>query len=325
MTDDPADALTDGLAPAPIESAGGAIRRLNLNLLYALEAVLRAPTLTEAAGLVSLSQPAISQSLRKLRDHFGDDLVIYSRRGTRHTELAHALRPRVHRLVCEADRLFGYELAFDPQVSHRRITLAAPEPFHTTCLAVIAREFLALAPHLEIDLLRADAASVEILLTGEVDIAIVPEAALDPRFEQRELLTCGQACVVWDAHPTLRGATMTLGEYLAARHLGLPDNARGSGFAAPLPPELAGRDVCVRASDPSALAPMLVGTDLILTTTMWQAQQLAHLMPLRIVAAPVAMPQVRIYAQWESHRGREALIAWALERLVEAIPGGARP
>ena len=302
----------------------GAIRRLNLNLLYALEAVLRAPTLTEAADLVSLSQPAMSQSLRKLRDHFGDDLVIYSRRGTRHTALAAALRPRVHRLMNEADRLFGYELEFDPAVSTRRITLAAPEPFHATCLATLARHMLTCAPNLGINLIRADATPVADLLTREADIAIVPEGALDPRFEQRELLRSGLACVVWEDHP-VQGGTISLDEYLAAHHIDLLESARMARSAAPLPPALAGRNVCVRASDPSALAPLLVGTGLILTTSSWQAQQLTHLMPLRLLSLPVEVPESRIYAQWESHRSREPLIGWTLARLMETLPSSLLP
>ncbi|MDC9031774.1 LysR family transcriptional regulator, partial [Pseudomonas aeruginosa] len=52
------------------------MHRLNLNLLYPLHAILHAATLTEAGRRVRLSQSAMSHALRRLREHYRDDLVI---------------------------------------------------------------------------------------------------------------------------------------------------------------------------------------------------------------------------------------------------------
>ncbi|MGH1559676.1 helix-turn-helix domain-containing protein [Caulobacter segnis] len=48
-----------------------------MNLLYPLDAILRARSLTEAGREVRLSQPAMSHALRRLREHFADDLVVH--------------------------------------------------------------------------------------------------------------------------------------------------------------------------------------------------------------------------------------------------------
>ena len=57
------------------------LRRLNINLLYALNALLHSPSLTAAAHSIALSQPALSAKLRQLREHFKDELVIYGTGG----------------------------------------------------------------------------------------------------------------------------------------------------------------------------------------------------------------------------------------------------
>ncbi|WP_447406308.1 helix-turn-helix domain-containing protein, partial [Clostridium perfringens] len=69
--------MTDrsGSAAAAAEAP---VHRLNLNLLYPLDAILHAPTLTEAGRRVRLSQSAMSHALRRLREHFGDDIVTHA-------------------------------------------------------------------------------------------------------------------------------------------------------------------------------------------------------------------------------------------------------
>lgn len=64
------------------------LRRLNLKQLYPIESILNSPSLTEAGRRVRLSQPAMSVALRKLRDQFTDDLVVYVGAERRLTPLA---------------------------------------------------------------------------------------------------------------------------------------------------------------------------------------------------------------------------------------------
>ena len=56
------------------------LRRLNINLLYALDALLHEPSLTAAAHSIAISQPAMSMKLRQLRELFGDELVVFGER-----------------------------------------------------------------------------------------------------------------------------------------------------------------------------------------------------------------------------------------------------
>jgi DNA-binding transcriptional LysR family regulator len=70
------------------------IKGLDLNLLLTFEAVYQHRSVTKAAGLLNISPPAISQSLTKLREFFGDPLFVREGKGlvvTTTAESLHAL------------------------------------------------------------------------------------------------------------------------------------------------------------------------------------------------------------------------------------------
>jgi LysR family nod box-dependent transcriptional activator len=71
--------------------------RFNLNLLVALDTLLHSQSLTDAAEKVNLTQSAMSMALKRLREHFNDELVIYSSGPQQFTPLAIALMPRSSR------------------------------------------------------------------------------------------------------------------------------------------------------------------------------------------------------------------------------------
>jgi DNA-binding transcriptional LysR family regulator len=79
------------------------VHRLNFNLLYPLDAILHAPTLTEAGRRVRLSQSAMSHALGRLRVHLGDDLVVRVGGDQQLTPLGMALRAEVRRVLRDVD------------------------------------------------------------------------------------------------------------------------------------------------------------------------------------------------------------------------------
>jgi DNA-binding transcriptional LysR family regulator len=99
---------------------------LDLNLLPALEALLRRRNVTHAAADVGLSQPAMSRALARLRDIFGDAILIRAGGGLAPTPLAQSLAPRVAAALDELRGLFRAE-DFDATTLHRVIRLAGAD------------------------------------------------------------------------------------------------------------------------------------------------------------------------------------------------------
>lgn len=103
--------------------AGHPLRNLDLNLLLTLDALINERNVTRAAARLGVSQPAVSSAVRRLRRHFGDELLV--RTGNRYelTPLAENLRERTTAALVGVQRVFGAAPDFDPRTSSREFTL----------------------------------------------------------------------------------------------------------------------------------------------------------------------------------------------------------
>lgn len=100
---------------------------LDLNLMLALDALLREENVTRAAERLHLAQPTMSRSLSRLREHFNDQLLIRVGNEMEATPLAIRLRPMVAEAVDATRGVFSAHLEFDPATSARRFAVAASD------------------------------------------------------------------------------------------------------------------------------------------------------------------------------------------------------
>ncbi len=99
---------------------------IDLNLIPAFEALLRLRNVTHAAAEVGLSQPAMSRALGRLRETFGDPLLVRAGGSLAPTPFAEALAPKVAAALGELRGLF-HTPAFDPSMLERTIRIAAAD------------------------------------------------------------------------------------------------------------------------------------------------------------------------------------------------------
>src|ERR1700755_960257 len=108
--------------------------RFNLNLLVALDTVLHSRSLTDAAEKMCLTQPAMSMALKKLREHFNDELVIYSGGVQQFTPLANTLKPRVRDVIMTARDMIKVRKDFDPSTADDTFRIVTSELTELTFL-----------------------------------------------------------------------------------------------------------------------------------------------------------------------------------------------
>lgn len=293
------------------------LRPLNSNLLYALHAILEAPTLTAASLMMARSQPAMSMALRRLRDHFDDELVLYGH-PRRLSALGEALRPRVARLLREIEDTFNLSLDFEPATAHCVVTLTAPEPIELMYLSRVVPRLMREAPNVEVRLLPFTYGSTERLFDRGVDVAVVPESMVAPTLASRTLFDHDLTGLVWRDHPI--GDTVTAAGYANARHVALFEEIERALFADRRDdPLLMRRRVVARTGHYAMLPQLVIGTDLIASTSSWLAQYYASIMPVRLVSLPIERRPAQLVAQWQPHRSQEPLINWILGLLVGAL------
>ncbi len=98
------------------------VNRIDLNLLVYLDALLRERNVTQAANQLNLSQPAMSNGLRRLRELFNDPLLVRTSEGMTPTERALELEPVVRDVLSKIDQAVQPRGDFDARQCAARVS-----------------------------------------------------------------------------------------------------------------------------------------------------------------------------------------------------------
>jgi len=159
---------------------------LDLNLLVALDALMSEKSVTRAAERVFVSQPAMSASLQKLRQHLADPLLIRSGRTWELTPRAKHLAASVKDLLFRVHDLVDNEPTFDPVTDKRTYRIAMTGYCVEVFGVSLMRHLNRVAPNVscQIDELSADVLSR--VYEGQLDFCITlsERAILDPAYAE---------------------------------------------------------------------------------------------------------------------------------------------
>ncbi len=148
------------------------LRRLDLNSLVALHALLSTRSVSRSADLLCLGQPAVSHILKKLREQCGDPLLCRDGRGLTATPYAEALLPALEAWLAEAQRLLAPP-AFDPMALDGVYRLAMPDLLEAALLPDLIAALQQQAPGLRLEVAAMAAGEAEAALEARrIDGAI---------------------------------------------------------------------------------------------------------------------------------------------------------
>jgi DNA-binding transcriptional LysR family regulator len=164
------------------------IRSLDVAMLRTFDALLRERNVSRAAARLFLSQPAVSASLQRLRDVFGDPLFTRTAHGMRPTPRALALGPQVEQLLAGLAALVEEDGPFDPARSERIFRIAGSDHASRMVLPPLSRTLVAAGSGIRIVWVPPGSWSLaEHLHKGELDLAVVARVQV-PRDIQTEVL-----------------------------------------------------------------------------------------------------------------------------------------
>ncbi len=217
------------------------LRTFDLNLLKVFDVVMAERSLTKAAKHLSLTQPAVSNALRRLRESLGDDLLVRKGRTLEPSARAQEVWPPVR----EALRSLQASLApsvFDPAVADTAFVLAMADATAAELMPGLVAVFAKEAPSVSLRVLPLTTRDPRRLLDeGQADLAIghFPGALADlgaraqmgetASFLHHRLFQGEYVCVMRRGHPFATGA-LTLNRYCGARHLLVSFSGRAFGF-----------------------------------------------------------------------------------------------
>jgi DNA-binding transcriptional LysR family regulator len=148
-------------------------RQLDLNLLHVLVAIHRTGSVTLAGKSLSLSQPATSNALARLRDYFGDELFVRSPTGLKPTRMCEQLATDVYeQLLALESKLVGQQ-EFDPVSSDVHWKISLSDLGEMMFLPQLASALRADAPNASLSNIAVNANQVtNALESREIDLAL---------------------------------------------------------------------------------------------------------------------------------------------------------
>ena len=288
------------------------LRRLDFALLIAFQEVYRGGKLASAARRLNLSQPAISQSIKRLQQIVGEPLFVRRPDGMQPTPYAVAIAPKIDQLLALSRDTLLEPSSFDPTRSIRQFRISANDFAGSLLAAPLIAYFGREAPQarLTIGFAGGPLQAFTALQRGEIDVAIgkfdrLPEDIVSQRLFEEDYLVVARR-----KHPLLKGK-LTKATYLKASHLivSFAGDLRGT-IDEQL--ERAGERRVVAASSPLFLATFaaVATSDLITTSPRRLVDRFANKFGLDAYDLPFKMAGFSIDLIRTRMSDRDPAISW---------------
>ncbi|TAH50517.1 MAG: LysR family transcriptional regulator [Betaproteobacteria bacterium] len=287
------------------------LKQFDLNLLLVFDLLLKERKVSSVAERLGVTQPAVSRSLKRLRQLLGDELFCRTGSGMEPTAYARHLAEPIGYALDSLRQAISQEFAFDPATSRRNFTLRMSDIGEMSILPRLMRVLASEAPGVSISIVRdgIDALKSD-MESGRIDLAIGLIEGLESGFFRRQILRQGYVCVFRPDHP-LAGRPMTREDFQAADHALV--SAAGTGHARIdeiIEKQGIRRKVKLRVPNYASLEHLLQSTDLIATVPEALVQPNIYPLALAWSRHPVALPRLSIDQFWHTRFHRDPANRW---------------
>ncbi len=312
------------------------LRTFDLNLLKVFDAVMAERSLTRAAQQLALTQPAVSNALRRLRDALGDELLVRKGRGLEPSARALELWPGVREVLRTLQAALA-PAAFEPATADNSFVLTMADATAAELMPGLVRALETEAPGVTLRVFPLTTRDPRRLLDdGEADLAIghFPAALADltgkaqagesVSFLHHRLFAGDYVCVMRQDHPFVK-EPLTIDRFCAARHLLVSFSGRAFGFVDEALAVIGRKRLVVLTVNQFFTAGKVVANSDLLTVlprhfigvTGFEGQLVQRELPF-------AVPAIHVDALWHQRLDGSAAHAW-LRAKVESLATKAFP
>jgi DNA-binding transcriptional LysR family regulator len=291
-------------------------RRLDLNLLVALDALLNEKSVTRAASRLNMTQPAMSGALARLREYFGDALVVQVGRHMELTPLANSLVTPVHEIMLRIDAAIAIEPEFIAARSQRHFSFTASDYVIRIFLLELLQRIRRTAPGITFEFRQSSSRVQDELESGDVDFVIGPEVDVLPEHPHEPLFQDTYTVIAWKDNTSVSD-TLTFDDYMGLGHVVFGHLQRGTPWLERWFAQHYGdaRRLEVIAHNFMLLPYLVIGTDRIATIQTRLAQLYAQTLPLKLIRAPLELPLLTEVLQWNVHRDLDPASRWLRDEM----------
>ena len=284
---------------------------IDLNQLVLFQQLMVERRVSKVAEKMGLTQPAVSNTLAKLRRQFGDDLFVRTPTGMMPTPFAEQLAEPIGYALGMIHSGLNQHSRFDPASVKRSFTIGMTDIGEIVFLPELVERLRHEAPGVSLSTVRTTATNLrDDMESGKVDLAIGPLPQLKAGFFQRRLFRQRYVCLFRKGH-ALDRKRLSLADFKAAEHLVIVSAGTGHGKVDELI-RRAGVDRAVRLTIPHfvSVGHLLRGSNMVATVTERLAQSLVEPFDLAFRPHPIELPEIAINVFWHAKVHRSAAHQW---------------
>ena len=292
--------------------------KLDLNLLVALDHLLNLRSVSGAAARMNMTQSAMSNALLRLREYFGDDLLVKIGRRMELTPRGEALKDAVRDVLVRVEWTIATTADFDPARSDRQFNVLVSD----YTLATLVPKVLALCrmagSTVRFNFLHQVDGPERLLERGDVDLLIIPKEFCSRQHPFEIILEEEFCAIVW-SEGRLAREKLTRRSFAEASHVAM----QAPGGAPSLESVFFKQHDLVRRTDVmtysfNTMPLLVVGTDRVATIHRRLANQAARTLPIKIIELPYRLPKMQQSVQWHRYRSQDAGLIWLRGVICEA-------
>lgn len=293
--------------------------RMNLNLFRVFDAIYTRGGITAAARALHLTQPAVSHSLQRLRELFGDPLFL--RQGNRMvpTHRARLVIADVQLHLIGLQSTTQMQAAFHPSALDVKFTVGFRDVLESIAFPPLMVTLDAVAPNVRIVSRRISASDVDReLAAGGIDLVIDRRLPAGPHLSSEYLLDESLVVVMRKAHP-LSSGTLRRSDYLGARHVAVSQLGEAVPLDVLLYQDGRARDVRLICQHYFSACQVAAETDLLLTMPRSYAANLSRLFAIATQPLPIRLKPIPILAYWHRSKDMDRAHEWCRRMVIETV------
>ena len=293
------------------------ISSFDLNLFVILNAIYTEGSLTKAAEVVGITQPAVSNALSRLRERFDDDLFIRTGSGMVPTQKTENIISDIQNALSLMQQSVNEPDTFDPKLSNRNFKLSLGDVSEGRVLPYIMNEIDKNAPFVSMGSYaysRSD--QVHALATHNLDFVVDPIIPASEEINSYKVFEDDFVAIHRDDHPLGKIDEVSVDDILAQRHLHVSNRKRGLHLIDVELDKIGYRREIALRCQHFLIAPRIIrSTDLVLMGT----RSFAKSHNLQFIEIPTKIPSIEYHLIWHKSDEGDGGHLWMKDLIIEAF------
>ncbi|WP_250655383.1 LysR family transcriptional regulator [Alkalimarinus coralli] len=295
------------------------MRNQELNLLVIFDAIMTERSITRAAKNLSLTQPAVSNALSRMRVAWKDELFVKDGRNIQPTLYAQNLWSQIKHPLEQLEEAIDSN-SFDPATAKRTFRIATVDVIVQTVWPPLRKLIEQEAPGINIHAVPYTIFNAERMLhDAEVDMVVGASLTSGSVIRSQYLYTPCYICVMRPKHP-LAKANLTLEEFADAEHLLISLSGDATGFSDNvLAQHGLSRRVAMTVNHFSAVPALLKETNLISIVPSTAVEKAIFSGELTVVEPPIQLSPNPVACYWHKRQERDQGLIWLRQHVNSMI------